>query len=339
MYAKKLNYLSFMEGDCIVKRFAMLIAWVLAALLPMAVLAQEKYPSQTIRIIVPFAPGGAVDLMARVFAAKLAEHLNNAVIVENRSGAAAQLGIQSVVKAAPDGHTLLVTPSGPISITVHLQKLPYDPATDLVPVAMLSYASVGIAVSQTSEIKTLADLIAAGKSRPQGLNMSVSAIGTHMHLAGALLENMTGAKLVPIAYRGTASAAAAIASGEVDMGVSDLASLLPLARGGRLRILAVVNSARTATAPEIPTVAEMGVPGYGADAWIGLFAPAGTPADLVERLNGEVARALSLPDVRRLYLQAGAEPAQMKPAEMRQFVLDDIKKWGGVIRNAKIKID
>lgn len=322
------------------KRFAELITWVLVALLPTAALAQEKYPSQTIRIIVPFAPGGAVDLMARVFAAKLSERLNNAVIVENRSGAAAQLGIQAVVKAAPDGHTLLATPNGPISITVHLQKLPYDPVTDLVPVAMFAYASVGIAVGQTSEIKTLADLIAAGKSRPQGLNMSVSAIGTLMHLAGALLESMTGVKLVPIAYRGTASAAAAIASGEVDTGVSDLVSLLPLAKGGRIRILAVVNSARTATAPEISTVAEMGVPGYDADGWIGLFAPAGTPADLVERLNGEVARALSLPDVRNLYLQAGAEPAaQMKPAETRKFVLDDIKKWGGVIRNAKIKID
>lgn len=309
------------------------------ALLPSAWTGAQPYPSQPIRIIVPYPPGGSSDLAVRAVGAKISESLGQPVVVENRSGAAGQIGIQAVARSPADGYTLLATPNGPISISVHLQKLPYDPARDLVPVAMLAWVPIGIAVNAALPIHNLKDLIEFSKRKPDGVNYSVSGVGTVMQLAGELLKSMTGANLVAVPYRGTAPAAMAILSGEVPAGISDLVTLLPIATSGRIRILALVNYARTTTAPDLPTVAESGVPGYGAAAWIGMFAPVGTPPNIIARLNAEVARALALPDVRRAYETAGLEPAPMSSEDMGRLVLDEIKQWGKVIKEANIKID
>ncbi len=315
------------------------IALPVAILLASAAAAAQQYPAQPVRVILPFAPGGSLDITMRTVGAKLTESLGQPVIIDNRSGAAGQVGIQAVVRSPADGYTLVTTPSGPISITGHLQKLPYDPAKDLVSVAMLAMVPAGIAVNASLPIHSLGEFIKYSKGKSDGVSYGVSAIGTHMHLAGELLKSMTGANLVAVAYRGTAPAVTALVSGEVPAAVADLATLLPQARGGRIRILAVVNSTRTSTAPELPTFAESGVPGYGADAWIGMFAPTGVPQNIIARLNADVARALALADVRQTLEKAGLEPAPMKPEDMSRFVADDIAKWGKVIREANIKIN
>lgn len=309
------------------------------ALLFSAWAGAQQYPSQPIRIIVPVAPGGSADFIVRTVGVKISESVGQPVVVENRPGASMQIGIQAVVRSPADGYTLVVTPSGPISVSGHFQKLPYDPAKDLVPVAMLVWVPAGIAVNAALPIHNLNDFIVFSKGKPDGVSYSVAAIGTHMHLAGELLKSMTEARLVAVPYRGTAPAATAILSGEVPAGISDLATLLPHAMSGRIRILAIVNSARTATAPNLPTVSESGVPGYGADAWIGMFAPVGTPPRIIARLNTEVARSLALPDVRQAIGKAGLEPAPMNSEEMGRFVLDDTRKWGKVIKDANIKIN
>lgn len=333
-------YINHRSTVCLSRCYLLLcIATAALSLLGGSAAHAQKFPTQTIKIIVPYAPGGSTDLTARVIGAKLAERLGKPVIVENRSGASAQVGIQAVVGSPANGHTLLVTPNGPISISSHLGKLPYDPATDLVPVAMLASVPSGVAVPQSSPSRGLDELIAAAKAKPEGLNYSVSGVGTLMHLAGEMLQAMTGAKLVAVPYRGTNPASAAIASGEVPVGISDLTTLLPLAKGGRIRILAVIDASRTATAPDIPTVAELGVKGYAANGWIGIFAPAGTSSEIVDRLNAEVAWALSLPEVHSTFINAGLDPAPMKPAEMRRFVTGEIEKWGKLISSANIKLD
>ena len=315
-----------------------IVVTVFALLLSILAGAQQ-YPGQPIRIIVPYPPGGSSDLAVRTVGVKVSESLGQPVVVENRSGAAGQVGIQAVVRSHADGYTLLATPNGPVFISGHLQKLPFDPAKDLVPVAMLAWVPIAIAVHAAVPIHSLNDFIEFSKRKADGVSYSVSGVGTLMQLAGELLKSMTGANLVAVPYKGAAPAATAILSGEVPAGISDLVTLLPHARSGRIRILAVASSTRTTTAPDLPTVAESGVPGYGADGWIGMFAPAGTPPNIIARLNAEVARSLALPEVRLTLGKAGLEPAPMKSDDMGRFVLDEIKKWGKVIKDANIRID
>lgn len=295
--------------------------------------------SNQLKVVVPFAPGGSADVTARLVGTKVAERLGKTLVVDNKSGAGGQIGLKQVISSPADGNTLLITPSGPISISTHLGKLPYDPAKDLTPVAMIAFVPTAIAVSAASSIMSLKDLIAEGKNNPRGISYAVAAVGTHMHLSGELLRSMTGAKLEAIPYRGTAPAVTAIVGGEVPAGVSDLSTLLPMAKGGRLRILAVTGEQRTSTAPDIPTVAELGVKGYAADAWIGMFAPAGTPVAMVNRLNAEVAEVLKQPDVRSALAAAGLEPMPMTPARLQSFLDADSKKWGQLIKSSNIKIE
>jgi tripartite-type tricarboxylate transporter receptor subunit TctC len=319
------------------------LASLLAALTaaPAASFAQASGGGDVFKIIVPFAPGAATDILARLVGAKVADRLGKKVVVENKAGAGGQLGLQQAVRSPPDGNTVLMTPSGPISISGHITKLPYDTAKDLVPVAMIAYVPTAIAVSPASPHKSLNDLIAVAKSanNDRPILYSVSALATHMHLAGELLKKTTGAKLQAVAYRGAAPASLAIASGEVEAGITDLATLLPLAKGGRLRILAVTGAQRTSTAPDLPTVAELGIPGYSADAWLAMFVPVGTPEAVVERLNAEVAHVLTQPDVKAAMANTGLEPMAMALPELRRFIAEDTKKWGNLIRDSNIKFD
>ncbi len=291
-------------------------------------------------IVVPFAPGGSSDMVARLIGSKLGEELGGNYIVENRSGAGASIGIRAVAQAEPDGSTLLVTPNGPISISPHLYDRDYDPETDLTPVALIALVPTAIAVPAESDIDSLEALIAAASREGSPLMYSVPALGTHMHLAGELFNSMTGAQLEAVAYRGTAPASLAVASGEVPAGISDLSSLLPLQQAERLRILAVTGAERTTTAPDIPTVAELGVEGYAADAWIGLFAPAGTPAEQVANLNAAIKRIVAMPNVVETLNSAGLEPAVvLPPAELKAELQADFQQWGQLIDDAGITIE
>jgi tripartite-type tricarboxylate transporter receptor subunit TctC len=297
----------------------------------------QAYPDRTIKIIVPVAPGGSADLVARNIGARLTESLGKPVVVESRAGAGGEIGVEAVVRSSPDGYTLLSSPNGPISVAGHLQNLHFDVANDLVPVAMEVFVGAGIGVNAALPIYSIADLIKASKDNPQGLNFSHSGVGNHMHLSGELLKQTTGANFVPVAYRGTSPAVTAILTGETQFGIADMTSLMPLAEAGKIRILAVVNSTRISAAPNVPTVAEAGIAGFGADAWIGLFAPGGTPTAIVERINAEVGRALARPETRNIFLKAGLEPVHMPTDRVREFVRDDITKWGRVVKELNLK--
>ena len=299
----------------------------------------QNYPTKVVHIIVPFAPGGSADLIARTVAAKLTDGMGQQVVVENRQAGGGRLGVESTVNAAPDGYTLLVTPNGPMSIARYAAQLPYDTLTDLAPVSMLATIPAGIAVNAQLPPKTLAEYIAYAKARPGQLNYAVSSIGTHMHLAGELLKSMTGINVVAVPYRGTGPAATALGAGEVQAGVLDLASLLPAQARGAVRILAIADPKRTSTAPDIPTAAEAGVPGFGVTAWIAMFAPAKTPAPIIAKINGEVGKALRMADVRDILTKAGIEPTPSTPEEMGKILRDQIADFGKIIKEANIKFD
>jgi tripartite-type tricarboxylate transporter receptor subunit TctC len=293
----------------------------------------QTYPSKPIHVVVPFPPGGSVDWATRLVGQKLSESLKVPVLVENRSGAGGQLGVETVLRAAADGYTVLASSSGSIVILPHFKKLPYDMTKDLTAVALINILGVGIAVNAALPVKNLQDLVKVSKETSGGLNYSISSIGNQLHLAGELFKLMSGAVLVPIPYKGTAPATAAVASGEVAVTVSDLQSLIPQEKAGRIRILATINSSRAAG---YPTVAEQGFPKYACDTWVGMLATAGTPADVVARLNADVNRALSAPDVREAFVKAGSYAQPMTPEEMQRFIADESRKWGEVISKAKI---
>ncbi|AZG09846.1 tripartite tricarboxylate transporter substrate binding protein [Pigmentiphaga sp. H8] len=308
------------------------------AAVPMAVPAQS-YPARPVRLIAPFPPGGSVDQLARLLSAKLAPQWKQSVVVENRPGAAGAIGVDLVAKAPPDGYTFVLSSPGAIAINQHFRKMPYDAARDLAPVTMIATIPTAIAVHPSVPVRNVADLIALGKGSRQGLLYSVSGSGSQTHLAGELLASITGAKMAAVPYKGTAPAALAIASGEVNFGISDLTTLLPLVQDRRLRILAVVDAQRPTSAPDVPTVAESGYPDYVASGWVAMFAPAGTPADIVRKVSQDVGRILNSPEGRQAVIQGGMEPAPGTPEALGAFVTAEIGKWGRVIRTAHIKVE
>jgi tripartite-type tricarboxylate transporter receptor subunit TctC len=316
-----------------------LLAVAIAGLIAIAPARAQSYPSKTVHFIVPFAPGGSSDRIARILATKLSESFGQQVVVENRFAGGGQLGVEMTVNAQPDGHTLLVTPNGPVSITRHARKLPYGTATDLAPVSMLATIPAGIAVSNALPVQTLAEFVNYAKERPGQLNYAIPTIGTHMHLAGELLKLAAGINIVAVPYKGTGPATAALVSGEVHAGISDLASLLAFARRGAIRILAVADPKRSITAPDIPTAAEAGVPRFGVTAWVAMFAPARTPPAIIARVNNEVTRALSLADVREFLIKTGIEPAPSTPQAMGRMLREQIDDFGMVIQGANIKFE
>lgn len=315
-------------------------AVLLAILFAPALARAQAYPDRNIRIIVSFVPGGGADLVARTIAAKMQESLGKPVLVENRpGGTGGSVGIEAVVRSPPDGYTLLLTPNGAISISSHLQKPSYDVLKDLEPIGMAAFAGAGIAVPATLPIHNIKELVAASREAPNGFNFSHPGVGNQGHLAGELLKIVTGAKLTGVPYKGNSPTVNALLTGETQVAISDLASLLPLADAGKVRIIAVTNAKRQRSVPDVPTVAEQGFPEYSADAWAGVFAPAGTPRDIIARLNAELNRVMVLPDVRETVSKLGMDATTMSSEDMRKFVNEDFARWGKVISSANIKIE
>jgi tripartite-type tricarboxylate transporter receptor subunit TctC len=300
----------------------------------------QTYPDRPVRVIISFAPGGGADLIARTVAAKLQESMGKPFIVENLpGGSGGSLGVETVVRSAPDGYTLLITPNGPIAIASHLQKPSYDVLKDLAPVGMAAFAGSGIAVPASLPVQTISDLVKVSKETPKGLSYGHTGVGTQGHLAGEMLRIMTGANLTGVAYKGNSPTVAALLSSETQVAISDLVSLLPHVEQGKLRLIAVTNSTRQSIVPNVPTVAEQGYPEYSADAWAGMFAPANTPPDVINRLNAELGRAMQLPDVRKTFANLGMDATSMTPDAMRKFVMQDYARWGQVIKSANITSD
>ena len=294
--------------------------------------AAETYPVKPVRVIAGFSPGGFVDLTARLVSGPLGAALGQQVVVENRAGAGGIVGTELVAHAAPDGYTLTVGSAGTHGVNQSLYaKLPYNVLRDFQPIARLAEAPSILAVHPSLPARSVKDLIALARSRPGEIMYASAGAGTSTHLAAALFEHLARVKLVHVPFKGGGPAMIAVVSGEVPVTFGTAASVSPHTRSGRLRGLAVTGSQRSALLPELPTIAESGLPGYEMLNWLGMFAPAGTPRAVVERLSSELARIARMPEVSSALKAAGAEPSPLGADEFARFVKSEVEKWAKVV--------
>ncbi len=311
-----------------------------AALLAGAALAHaQAWPGKPVRIVVPYPPGGGNDILARLIAPKMAERWGQPVLVENRAGAAGNLGAGEVARAPADGYTLLMATST-IAMTPGLgQKVTYDLEKDLVPVALVATTAMVIAVHPDVPAKSLRELIAAAKQQPGKLAYSTCGNASPMHLAGELFKMSAGIDLLHVPYKGCAPALTDVVAGQVPIAFNTISNTAGYEKGGRVRILGVASEQRLADFPNIPTAAEQGLTGYAADIWFGLFAPAQTPRPVIEAVNAAVNQALADPDVREKMRGQFYEPRPGSADRYQKFVKDEVTKWTRTIRDANIKPD
>jgi tripartite-type tricarboxylate transporter receptor subunit TctC len=300
----------------------------------------QPYPAKPVRMVVPFPPGGATDILARVVGQKLGEYMGQPVVIENRGGAGGNIGAELVAKSAPDGYTVLFSTSGVIVVNPSLyRKMPYDPVRDFAPVAMAATHGNLLLVHPSLPVRSTKELIALAKAKPGQLNYGSGGIGTSPHLAAELFKVMTGAELVHIPYKGGNPSVTGLLSGEVAVMFASIPSVLQHARSGRLRPLAITSAKRSVVVPDLPTVAEAGVPGYQVDIWLGVLVPAGTSRDVITRLNSGVIKALNAPDVKERLEPEGFEPSGMSPEEFAKHIRAELPVWARVVQAAKLRAD
>ncbi len=307
--------------------------------------SQTAWPSKPVKIVVPFAPGGTTDILARAMAPELSKAFGQSFIVENRAGAGGNLGSDIVAKSAPDGYTILMGTVGTHGINVALyEKMPFDPVKDFAPITLIAGVP-NVMVMNADKAKQLninnvADFIKVAKASPGKLNMASSGNGTSIHLAGELFKSMSGTYLVHFPYRGSGPALLDLVGGTMDVMFDNLPSALPHIKSGKLKALAVTSSQRSAVLPDVPTVEEAGkLKGYEASSWFGLLAPAGTPPDIVSRLQQESAKAMNNPAVKEKLLSQGAMPGGNTPADFSKMIGFEIKKWAQVVKVSGAKVD
>lgn len=316
---------------------------VFAALLFGAALslpAQAAYPDKPVRWIVPFPPGGAMDGIARTLAEQLASKFGQPVVVENKSGAGGNLGVDAAAKAQADGYTMVITSIG-MATNRHLYaKLTYDPLKDFVPVSQLAVVPNMLVVNPGRvKARSVRDLIAEAKAQPGKMTFASAGIGTSIHLAGELFTAMTGTEILHVPYRGSGPAVSDLLGGQVDMMFDSVASARPHVQAGKLAALAVTTTKRSSTMPEIPTVAEAGVPGYDLSPWFGVFMPAGTPPEVVSTMHAALIEAMKLPQVKARFAVLGAEPIGSNPQEFAATLASEDAKWEKLIRERNIRAD
>ncbi|NBS58836.1 MAG: tripartite tricarboxylate transporter substrate binding protein [Betaproteobacteria bacterium] len=298
----------------------------------------QPYPNRPLRIVVPFPPGGGTDIGTRIVAQKLQEAWGQAVIVENKPGAAGIVGTELTAKSAPDGYTFMMGNIGTHAINVSLyKKLAYDPVRDFAPVSMVADLPLLLLVHPSVPANSVKELIALAKSQPGKLNFSSSGAGGSMHVAAELFKSMTGVDMVHIPYKGGAPAVADLLSGQVALSFSTVLETIQHVKAGKVRALAVTNDHRSIALPDLPTIAEAGLPGYQSISWLALFAPAGTPKDIVNKVSAESVRILKLPDVKERLLAQGAEPIGSTPEQLAAILATDIAKYAKVIRESGYK--
>ena len=318
----------------------LLLLVALALLVVGAPAAAQIYPNRTIRIVVAFPPGGTVDTLGRLLAAKLQEAWGQPAVVDNRAGAGGNLGADLVAKAEPDGYTLLVTASPPLSTNVTLYRnLPFDPLTDFAPVSLLTEVPNLLQVHPRVPARSLAELIAYAKANPGKLNFASQGNGTTSHLAAEQLRIRAGIDMVHVPYKGTAPAMNDLLAGNVDLMFDNLVSSLPQVRAGSLRALAMGSAQRSPTLPEVPTLIESGFPDFESTAWFAMVAPARTPPEIVAKLSTAVAAALRQPDVSARLSDLGAAPIASPPDALAEKIRAEITRWAIVIKAAKITLD
>lgn len=298
-----------------------------------------NYPSQQIRIVVPFPAGGTADTLPRIVAEKLRQKWNQTVIIDNRSGAGGNIGAEAVATSAPDGYTLLASPPGPIAINENLyRKLTYKPS-DLVPVTVIGTAPNVLDVRPDFPAKTVKELIEYAKANPGKVTFASQGNGSTSHLTAILFEKLTGTKMVHVPYRGTTPALQDIMADTVDMFFDNLGSSLSLHQAGKLRILGVCGPQRAPSLPDVPTVREAGVPDFTSVTWFALMAPKGTPSAIVAKLNAAVTEILKEPDVEAQFAKLGVQPAPMDTAATAKFIDEERTRWGDIIKSANVTVD
>jgi len=314
--------------------------WAGAALLGCTLAAfGQTYPARAVRLVVPSSPGGGSDITARIIAPRLSEYLRQQVIVDNRAGAGTMIGGELVARAAPDGYTLLLG-STPMAINPAMyKKVSYDALRDFVPITQIVSVPNLLIAHPSLPVKTVQDLIALAKSRPGQLTFASAGAGTSPHLSMELFLGMTGLNMIHVPYKGAGPGVVDVIAGHVALMTPTIISALGYVRGGRLRALGVTSAKRAAGAPEIPTIAEAGVPGYEATQWFGVLAPAGTPRDIVNLIQSEIGRVLQQPDMKTRLSTDGAEPVGSTPDEFAAFIRTETAKWAKVVRNAGVSAD
>ena len=297
--------------------------------------AAQDYPTRPIRLVVPQTPGSATDVLARLVAPKLGDALGQPLVVDNRAGAGGLLGAETAAKASPDGHTLLVGATSWITVAPHLHKqMPYEPLGDFVPVSLFAVSQNLLAVNPALSAASVKELIALMRAKPAGLNMASAGVGSSSHLAGLLFTSLAGVNALHVPYKGAGASVVAVVSGEAHWTFTPMQGPLPHVRAGKLRALAVGGTSRSPALPDVPTVAEAGMPEYFSGTWYGVMAPKGTSSAVIEHLHAAIVKTMDAPDLREQILNQGAEPRTSSPGEFARFVRDEYERIAKVVKLA-----
>ncbi len=319
---------------------AVVLVFALELIAGIAASAEPGYPVRPVRMIVPFPPGGANDIVARLLAQRLYERWGRPVVIDNRAGAGGNIGTEMGARAAPDGYTLLMASGSTLASNVGLYpKLPFDPTRDFAPITLIAAAPYVLAVNLSVAAASVQELIRLAKATSQRLNFSSFGDGSSAHLIGEMFKRMAGIEVMHVPYKGGSPALAAVIAGEVQMTFSNLSVALPQVRGGKVRGIAVTGRRRASALPELPTVAESGIPGFEAMAWIGIVAPAGVPRALILRLNRDIHALLADTEMRNQLAARGLEPTANSPEEFARHIRADIERWSKVIREAGVRAE
>jgi tripartite-type tricarboxylate transporter receptor subunit TctC len=314
------------------------LSFALALAVVSAAPAQDAYPSRPIHLIVTFPPGGSTDVMARVLQPRLAELLGQPIVVENKPGAGGNIGVEAVVKSAPDGYTIGLAAAGALTVNPSLmQNVPFDPLKDLTPITEIGESPFILAAANDFAPRDVKELIALAKDRPGAVSIGHGGNGTAMHLTAELFKHTAGVSMEMVPYRGSGPVTVDVMAGHIPLGITDMPSALALIRDGKLRALAVTSRTRVDQMPDTPTLAESGLPGFEAVGWFGIIGPAGMPPAVVARLNAAFVTALREPAVRERIVAVGAVPRPMSPEEFKAFMISETKKWSELIKTAGLK--
>lgn len=311
----------------------------IAAGVTFSAVAADEYPSHPVRLLVPFAPGGGADALSRIITPKLHDALGQSWVVDNRGGAAGNIAAETVAKAAPDGYTVLMGFNTVLTVNPSLYKLPYSVTKDLQPVTLLATAQYILVVHPSVAASTLKEFIALAKQKPGSLNYASAGVGSPLHLAAELFKKRAGIDMVHLVYKGGGPAAAAVLSGEAQVLFGSVASSVPQVKAGRLKALATTGTKRSKVAPDLPTIAESGFPGFDVSSWYALLVPAKTPPAIVNKIRGAAIKAVELPDVQEAMSRQGLDVETSTPQELAARISAETAMWAGVIKDAGIKAD
>ena len=312
---------------------------LLVALAAQATSAQSPYPNRPVKILVGFTPGTAPDLAGRILADRFSEVWGTPIVIENVPGAGSNIATDRVAKAPADGYTLLMGGNSALVINPNLyDTLPFDPVKDFAPISQVFVAANVFALPPDVPAKSVADVVALARAQPGKLTYAHAGVGTSQHLAAELFKYMAHLDIVPVAYRGTTALLPDLLAGRITMSFANIANVIPLAREGKLRALAITSAKRLSLAPDLPTMAESGFPGFEAVPWFGLLAPAGTPKDIIDKIYGETVRTLAMPEIRKKFDELGLEPIGNTPAEFAAAMKKETPEWAKVIKDAGIRL-